>query len=58
MDKQKITSLINRSNKVDVITISSLATSQKIDEQLRLIKESMKKNLGKEIILIQVLGNT
>ena len=55
MDKQKIIRLINRSDKVQVVTVPSIATSQQSEDALKAIKDTLRKNAGKEVVIVQIL---
>ena len=57
MDKIKITGIIKKSQKIDVITIPSISTNQEIDIKIKNLKEIIKKNNGKEIIIVHIITN-
>ena len=55
MDRQRVTSIINRAQKVEVTTIPSVATSQQVDEQVRVVRDHLRRNAGREVIIIRVV---
>jgi hypothetical protein len=57
MDKIKITGIIKKSQKIDVLTIPSISTNQEIDIKIKNLKEIIKKNNGKEIIIVHIITN-
>ena len=57
MYKIKITEIIKKSQKIDVLTIPSISTNQEIDIKIKNIKEIIKKNNGKEIIIVHIITN-
>lgn len=54
MDKQKLINLINRSDKLDVIVIPSIANQQQIDDHLKKIKDELRRGTGREQILVRI----
>lgn len=56
MEKQKIVSLINRSERVQVTTVSSISGSHQIEDAIKAIRENLRKNSGKETVIVQILS--
>ena len=57
MDKIKLTGIIKKSQKIDVLTIPSISSNQEIDIRIKNLKETIKKNNGKEIIIVHIVTN-
>lgn len=57
MDKIKITGIIKKSQNVDVLTIPSISSNQEIDIKIKNLKELIRKNNGKEIIIVHIVNN-
>jgi len=55
MDKIKLTGIIKKSQNIDVITIPSISSNQEIDIRIKNLKETIKKNNGKEIIIVHIV---
>ena len=57
MDKIKLTGIIKKSQRIDVLTIPSISSNQEIDIRIKNLKEIIKKNNGKEIIIVHIITN-
>jgi len=57
MDKVKLTGIIKKSQKIDVLTIPSISSNQDIDLKIKNLKETIKKNNGKEIVIVHIVTN-
>ena len=56
MEKQKIVGLINRSERVQVTTVSSISGIHQIEDAIKAIRENLRKNSGKETVIVQILS--